>query len=231
MTLYEIITTCLYLLDNDSVVSVLDNLLPYYNNYKYGSGYTLVEPNTVLSPQDYINLTGEECRKREYDSRTKLAETNNRALRQLKLITNKVLKLISTSCLPCTKKVTISVNDNCYDLSEIEDFMSIKSIKLTCSDKFNSYNIINNKVYIDSGEYELIYYYKIDDYDYFEIINDFPRTLTYLAVVDGVLGEYYILNGFYDEADYYLARFEKQMLNASRKNCEVRIKERLWLWL
>ena len=105
--------------------------------------------------------------------------------------------------------------------------MSIKSLK-SSDGEFCSCEIVQNILYINNGTYEITYNYKIDDYEYFDAIVDFAPSLTYMPIVDGVLGEYYILNGFYEEADFYLTRFESQLNAVNSKTNERRIKERVW---
>jgi len=230
MTLDEIITSCLFLTDNDEVASALETVKPYYTLYLKAIEDNEVRDYITIGHTELFNESSINHRKEDYDEKVAELEGANKICKSLKFIANKVLKLISTNYINCLEKENITITNGEFDLSNLEkSFRSLKGIENSNKKPVYGVEIVKNKLQLNNGTYTIKYIYNIDDYDYFENITDFGCGLTYGAVVDGVLGEYYILNGFYDEADFYLKRFESQMTALNRSTCEKRIKGREWL--
>lgn len=232
MTIEKIISSCLFLLDKDDVVKDIDEMRALYekyidavNNNRTQDVVTDGEGNET-AVENSINNT-----LKALNDKIAQVETDNKVVCNLKFLCNKVLKFVSINYLPCIELENICINGGEFDLNSLKHkFMNVKSIQSVNRQRNNAVkcNIIKQKLLAESGNYELIYNYEIDDYDYFDEISDFPLNLTTTSIVDGVLGEYYILNGFYEEADFYITRFESQMSALNRKSREVRLKERLW---
>lgn len=234
MTIEKIIQSCLFLLDKDNVVKDLDEMHLLYENYldavknNRTNDTELESEGNEIVVENSINNT-----LKALNEKISAVEEAEKVVVNLKFLTNKVLKLISINYLPCLDLENIKAEDSTFDLSNLRHkFMQIKSIKNlnfpNGGDKAVRCNVLKDKLILPSGEYEFIYAYQIDDYDYFDSINDFPPNLTYSTIVDGVLGEYYILNGFYEEADFYITRFESQMNALNKPSKEMRLKERVW---
>ncbi|MGN1227332.1 MAG: hypothetical protein ACI4TX_01675 [Christensenellales bacterium] len=230
MNIYDILKSCLFLLDKDELVKEMDAIIPYYDAYKYAIDNNLtvdsveLENGQILTCTDSINNT-----KRAYDLQLEPIESANKIIVTLKFLINKVLKLISINYLPCVYKESIKVENGKFNVGELaKKFKSIKSVKDSNGERVANCRVWQKEIALKSGEYEIEYIYAINDYDYFEDVEDFLPCLTYSSVVDGVLGEYYLINGFYDEGDFFITRFESQMNAINGKTSEVRIKERLW---
>ena len=234
MTIEEIISSCLFMLDKDDVVKDLDDMRLLYENYLDAIANNRTKDTELDSEGNEITIENSiNNTLKALNAKISAVEEAEKVVVNLKFLSNKVLKLISINYLPCLDLENISVKGNTFDLNNLRHkFMQIKSIKnsnfANGGDNAVRCNVLKDKLILTNGEYELIYAYKIDDYDYFDVINDFPPNLTYSTIVDGVLGEYYILNGFYEEADFYITRFESQMNALNRSSKEMRLKERVW---
>ena len=234
MTIEKIISSCLFLLDKDEVVKDLDEMSQLYKNHLEAIANNITQDTQLdsegneVAVENSINNT-----LKALNEKISEVEAGQKVVVNLKFLANKVLKLIAINYLPCVELENINVVGNQFNLGNLSrKFTAIKSIKplkeKAESERAVNCKVLKDKLVVPSGEYELIYNYDIGDYDYFDAINDFPLSLTYSTIVDGVLGEYYILNGFYEEADFYITRFETQMATLNRKTKEVRLKERVW---
>lgn len=231
MTIYEIIRCCLFMLGKEDVANDLGEIKPDYEAYMEAVNADLSGVNVLFVDGQEVNTVDEITnRLDQYNDAIYDLEDENNIVVVFKFIANKVLKLISSNYLPCRIKEKISVANGVFELNNLsKKFMAVKSIKEEYSNEsMLHYDVVGNKLYLPTGDYIIDYIYSIEDYDYFENITDFAPILTYSNVVDGVLGEYYILNGFYEEADFYITRFESQMNAVNRKTNEIRVKERVW---
>lgn len=211
MKIAEIIESCLFLLDRDELASSLEVMQTPYNTYL---------ANINGDDADDLWQTYLICKQN--------CENNNKIIKNLKFLCNKVFKLISVAYFPCLEREIVEICDGEFDLTTLnKKFFKVKSLKKT-NGSLQKFEILKSKLITQNGKYELTYYYDINIKDYFEEINDFPPCITYSSIVDGVLGEYYMLNGFYEEANFYLQRFESQMQMLNTKTHEVKLKERKW---
>ncbi len=234
MTIEKIISSCLFLLDKDEVVKDLDEMHQLYENHLDAIANNRTQDTELDSEGNEVAIENSiNNTLKALNEKISAVESEQKVVVNLKFIANKVLKLISINYLPCVELENINVAGGEFDLKGLSrNFTGIKSIKSLNAkadrERAVDCKVLKDKLIVASGEYELIYNYDIADYDYFDAINDFPLSLTYSTIVDGVLGEYYILNGFYEEADFYITRFETQMATLNRKTREVRLKERVW---
>lgn len=228
MTLYEALSSCLFMLDKDDIVPKLDEGVDLYAYYLDAVANNRTENSMQVGDIEVPLLDSIDNTKAKYDKFVSELE-ENKIVVTLKFLGNKLLKLIATNYLPCSEIEEIEVKDNKFaNASFSKNITAIKNIVDKNGKAIHKFELTKNALLISSGKYKVDYIYAISNYDYYDEITDFLPSLTYSALVDGILGEYYILNGFYEEADFYLTRFESQMNAINRKTKEVRIKERLW---
>lgn len=155
---------------------------------------------------------------------------NNPECKEMLKFLNVVLQRIATEYIFCFFSEDIIIRENnFYDLSKLQKkFYSIRKIERE-SGNYEQYVISRNTLHMKKGKYKIKYAYLPKDYTFGENICDFETILTEDAVVLGVLSEYYLKNGFYEEYEIYQYKFESKMKKCTARLDEIKVRKRLWV--
>ena len=210
----EIIKLACTLLEKDSLSSV--------DELAQNSSYTGTGLNVISSVVNGV-IVGEIVN----PSLTLSVENQEDIIKLVKCL-NLVLDEIACDYFPLLKTETVTPTDN-YKIpfsSLSKDLLKI--YKLTNKYGKNiSYKLFPSYIYCPASSAEITYSYKPSEVNLLTDLEEFDflskRTLAY-----GVVTEYLILSGQYDEASFWENRYKDSLLSTYRKRSEIIIKPRRW---
>lgn len=153
----------------------------------------------------------------------------NESLCSMLEILNSVVRKIATEFVYCIKEEEIVCNNGKFKLSDLsEKFLFVRSLKNSIGLNV-SYAENSGFLLTKSGVYNLRYCYLPKNVSFNCEIQDFPSFMIEEDVVLGILAEYFLKLGYYEEYEIYESKFVEKLQKCSNKLSEMKVKRRLWL--
>lgn len=140
---------------------------------------------------------------------------------------NNVLDEITSEYLPLKCEVTVSTSDGTIPYSELGNVYDV--VNVTKNGVKIDYSLYPSFIEVDGlGEYKVTFYARPNK---LEPEDDIPvqLRLTPRIVSYGIIAEYLLVSGLYEEAVTYDRRFKDALNRLAYCNGEKRIKRRRWL--
>ena len=162
----------------------------------------------------------------DFDDAEEMAQIDAVTQRDINLIVkclNQVLTRIATEYIELLNVEDIVVENGQFDLDDLdEQFCKIK--RLGNGKKFE---VANKKLIAENGEYELLYSYLPEEFDFDDDIEIYQNLSKY-AIIYGICSEFLMIMGDFAQSETYESKFENAMDSAKADLKIVDPKQRRW---
>ena len=157
------------------------------------------------------------------------SEASINELNHLLACTRQVLKQIATDYIPCLFYEDIVVDDSeRYAINSLTQCMlTVRSIERSSGGKVSVHQE-NGYLILKKGNYHICYSYLPTVLDTSEEYTDFDGAITERVVAYGIVAEYFILSGQYDDAYIWERRFKDGLTNATKRLDNIVMGARQW---
>ena len=140
---------------------------------------------------------------------------------------NNVLIDIATNYILLKKQETISVVDNVFNCQLLEKpiYKVLKVFDL-CGDI--EFQFLDNYLACKNGTCAIKYAYYPSEVYFISDVNTFDGKVSLLTFAYGIVREYCLFKGDYEQASMWDQKFQNNLLNSARKIKNVTIKRRRW---
>lgn len=185
----------------------------------------------MLSIDDVLNgekLYDENFDILDEDSIITSGSVEERNLNLLVKCFNLVYSEIATDYFPLITMENIKVSNKSFNLNELQNNFH-KIIKIECNDKIvDKYEIYDSILYLDNGEYKIVYAYTPTKVTLNSEINNFNGKIVDRVFAYGLNKEFCFISGLYSEAESYKTKFEQGLESASRLKRNIKLPKRRW---
>ena len=156
-------------------------------------------------------------------------ESDEKALELLLKCLNLKISEIAKDYIKLSTEEEITISDNSFLISNLTK-NACEILKLYKNNTEVSFSLYPDSIKADSGTYIVRYNYIPEDIVLNEAIDSFYNKLSPQILAYGVASEFLFINSLYDEAEMYNNRFYSAIEQAVRRNSEIVIKVRVWIY-
>lgn len=153
----------------------------------------------------------------------------NAELIQLLDVLNAVVKKVATEYIYCIAEKEIYVDyTGKYSLTSLpKKFYTVRKLKNHLGLK-SKYREEDGYLLLKPGKYDLTYIYTPQEVNFQDEITSFPSVLVDEALALGVVAEYFLKYGFFEEYEIYEYKFQDKMKKCAQRYDEVKWKDKIW---
>ena len=162
----------------------------------------------------------------DFEDNVEMAAIDSTTQRDIDLIVkclNLVLHRIATEYVELLKRDTVSVVNGMFDLTTLgEKIYKVKKV-VGCE----KYRVVDNKLFAENGNYEIVYSYFPEELDFDDQLEYFEN-LSHFAIYYGICSEFLMILGDFSQSEIWESKFENSMEMAKSNLKVVDIKHKRW---
>lgn len=162
----------------------------------------------------------------DFDDADEMAAIDSTTQRDIDLIVkclNLVLHRIATEYVELLKKEPIMVSNGAFDLTMLDEKI-YKVKKVVGCEK---YQVVNDKLFAENGNYEIVYSYFPEKLDFDDTLEYFEN-LSQFAIYYGICSEFLMILGDFSQSEIWESKFENAMEMAKTDLKVVNVKHKRW---